>query len=305
MIVWRGCLLLLALLGPGVQPCTAQNFDPEECGSIDGKLLTQLRSVTTACPLTLRGSAGFDSEGLWGDALVAFNREGAMVAIHERPQPRTYAFDGVIDHVGHEGDTLYWGLWRSGTFYSDPGGRRSSLDEGRSMAYIVGVSSYRAAISDRMSGRLRRLSSLPAEGATAYSMIGQTGVVSNKDNDGHQPPIGEIREAHATLDFKTHTGMLDVSVEVRGATATIQLPLKPKNESAGFDSGAISEGGPCIRPAPEEYCPQAEVQFYGRDGEFLGVTFTFGPTTVMPFPVWSGARLNNVFSKGSVVLRRK
>jgi len=97
---------------------------------------------------------------------------------------------------------------------------------------------------------------------------------------------------------------LDLTIEVRGTTATIQLPLEPQNKILGFTTGVRSTGGPCRRPSPDEYCPSADGQFYGRDGQYLGITFSYGHNAVLPEAASVAAHLNNVLAQGAVVLRR-
>jgi hypothetical protein len=97
---------------------------------------------------------------------------------------------------------------------------------------------------------------------------------------------------------------LDLSIEVRGTIERIQLSLEPQNKIFGFGSGGIGKGGPCRQPAPEEFCPSAAAQFYGRDGEFLGLTFSYGHNAVLSEAASVAAYLNNVMAQGGVVLRR-
>jgi hypothetical protein len=46
------------------------------------------------------------------------------------------------------------------------------------------------------------------------------------------------------------------------------------------------------------------VQFYGRDGQFLGITFSYGHNAVLPEAASAAAHLNNVLVQGAVVLRK-
>jgi hypothetical protein len=84
----------------------------------------------------------------------------------------------------------------------------------------------------------------------------------------------------------------------------IDFPLVAADQIMGFNSGAVSKDTPCRRPAPEEYCPVAEMQFFGRDGQFLGIFFSYGHNTVLPEAASVAAHLNNVLAQGAVVLKR-
>lgn len=228
-----------------------------------------------------------------------------MVAIHDREAGATSAFSGTVDHTGQQDDVVHWGLWRSGTIETLLSKHRYTVDESTSVPYIVGVSSHTVATNDRASGRLLRWSDLPNDVVATYTLVGDVGVVSQKDKRGNIVPVGKVQAAQATVDFKNRTGHLDVSVSVRGTIATIQFPLEPQDEILGFGAGARSAGTPCYRPAPDEFCPAASMHVYGRDGQFLGITFSYGHNAVLPVAASSAAYLNNVFAQGAIVLRRK
>jgi hypothetical protein len=276
-----------------------------DCGTIDAALLTRSAAAQTLCPLLLLGGAAFYTDQIRGDdLLVALNKEGAMVAVHNRTAEATSSFSGTIDHTGQQEDVVHWGLWRSGTIESLPSRRRFTVDESTAVPYIVGVSAHSVATNDRAAGRLHRLSDLPADVVATYTLVGETGVVSRQDTQGNVVPVGKVHAAHATIDFKNRTGQLDLTIEVRGTTAMIQLPIEPQNKILGFSTGGRSTGGPCRRPAPEEYCPAADGQFFGRDGQYLGITFSYGHNAVLPEAASVAAHLNNVLAQGAVVLRR-
>jgi hypothetical protein len=313
----RSQLVVLCLLSVGWLPAQ-QSSEPQrppilgtgqglafDCGTIDAALLARLRAAKTLCPLALIGGAAFRTDSIVGDGLlVAFDKEGAMVAIHHREAGATSSFSGTVDHTGQQEDLVHWGLWRSGTIETLLSKHRYTVDESTAVPYIVGVSSHSVATNDRATGRLLRWSDLPGDIVATYTLVGDVGVVSQKDKQGNIVPVGKVQAAQATLDFKNRTGHLALSVEVRGTTATIQFPLEPENKILGFGAGARSAGTPCHRPAPDEFCPAATAQFYGRDGHFLGVTFSYGHNAVLPEAASVAAHLNNVLAQGAVVLRR-
>ena len=102
-----------AILGTGT--ALGLSYD---CGTIDAALLARSAAVQTVCPLFLLGGAAFYTDQIRGDdLLVALNRAGAMVAVHNRPAEATSSFSGTIDHIGQQDDVIYWGLWRSGTIF--------------------------------------------------------------------------------------------------------------------------------------------------------------------------------------------
>jgi hypothetical protein len=297
---WLGAQQRPPILGTSAAP--GLSFD---CGTIDAALLTPLKVTKTLCPLALIGGAAFNTDSIIGDGLlVALDTKGAVVAIHNRDAGSTSSFSGIIDHVGQQDDAIFWGLWRSGTIDLLPSERHYVVDESNAVPYIVGVSSHTVATNDRAAGRLRSLSDLATDTDASFTLLGDAGVVSRKDYQGNIVPIGKVLAAHATVDFKNLVGQLDVSIEVRGTTATIQLPVEPENKILGFSSGIRSTGGPCRRPAPQEFCPAATARFYGRDGQFLGVTFSYGHNTVLAEAASVAAHLNNVFAQGAMVLRR-
>jgi hypothetical protein len=277
---------------------------PYDCGDLDVALLASLRVVRTVCPLALLGGASFQTLNGTEESLVAFDTQNAVVAIHSRLGNATSSFIGTIDHTGQQGDTIFWGLWRNGTLAELPSGHRRAIDENIAIPYIVGVKSNLVAANDRVAGRLHRFTALPTDATARYTQIGDVGIVSQKDYQGNIVPVGKVANAQATMDFKNRTGQLEMSVAVRGTTATIQLGLEPAGRIGGFDSGAQSLKGPCRLPAPEEFCPTATVRFFGRDGEFLGITFSYGHQTVLSEADSVGARLNNVLAQGAVVLRK-
>ena len=294
--------------GPRLPPILGTGSGPGpsyDCGGIDAAVLTQSVAVQTQCPLALLGGAAFYTDQIRGDnLLVAFNKEGAMVVIHNQPAEATSIFTGTVDHIGQQDDVIHWGLWRSGAVESLPSKQRHTVDESIAIPYIVGVSSSTVASSDRFSRHLRRLTALPAEGIAKYTLLGDVGVISRKDMRGNVVPIGKVQAAHATVDFKNSTGQVDLSIEVRGTIENIQLSLEPQDRTFGFGPGATGNGRPCRKPAMDGFCPTAAAQFYGRDGQFLGVTFAYGHNAVLSEAASVAAYLNNVPAQGAVVLRR-
>ncbi len=275
------------------------------CVGIDASILAPLQATQMQCPLELVGGAAFYTDQIRGDNLVvAFNQEGAMIAAYNPPANATSAFNGKVDHIGQKDDVIHWGLWHAGTVEAVPGRRRYVVEEDRAIPYIVGVSSIHVASVDRFTRHLRRLTALPAEGIANYTLLGDVGVISQKDMRGQVVPIGRVLSAHAILDFKNRTGQVDLSITVRGTTERIQVSLAPQNQISGFDSGATGKGGPCRQPAPDNFCPAADVQFYGRDGQFLGLTFSYGHNAVLSEAASVAAYLNNVYAQGAVVLQR-
>lgn len=293
---------------PGFSTAGGTNPGPEltwDCGTIDAALLTRLASVKTQCPLALIGGAAFETDSIKGDTLLAaFNKEDAMVAVHSGidANSATSSFGGTIDHVGQQEDVIHWGLWRSGAIETLPSKHRYTVDESAAVPYIVGISAHYVAARDRVAGQLKRLSDLPDDVVAIYTLAGETGVVSGKDFQGNFVPVGRVEAANGTIDFKNRTGQIDLTIEVRGTTATIHLPLKPRNRILGFSAGAESVGTPCRGPA--DSCPSANAQFYGRDGQYLGIAFRYEHNAVLPEAASVAARLNNVFANGAVVLQK-
>lgn len=288
------------ILGPGTG--VSMQYD---CGSMDATLFPRLGIVKTLCPLAVQGNV-FYSDNIRGEELlVALNRDGAVVAIHDRTDNAADTFEGTIDHTGQHDDVIYWGLWRNGNVLTSPGNRRYAVDETRAIPYIAGVSTHVVAVNDRL--RLRRLihglSDLPTDGVASYTMVGQTGVVSGKDSDGKVVPVGEVQNANAVVDFKNRTVQLDFSVAVRGTKATISLPLKSRDQGMGLNAGAESIGPSC-KAALGIGCPQVTAQFYGHDGEFIGILFSYVHHTVLPESAWVAAHLSNVPAQGALVLRK-
>jgi len=252
--------------------------------------------IVAACGMTPAVSAGaqpsigpFAAQGrvvrgnIDGDQLlVTLNRDGAVVAIHDPTSNQTDAFDGTIDHVGHDDQVIYWGLWRTGTLREGTATR--PIDEALAVPYIVGTST-------RM---------VPIDGVAAYTMIGETGVVSSRDMQRNLVPTGTVQSARAVVDFKNRRVQLDLTTDVRGTTATMSFPMTARTAVLGLRSGAESTR-PC-QQAPQEWCPHAEAHFYGPHGEYLGVTFLYAHTTVLPESAWVPAHLANVYAQGAVVL---
>jgi hypothetical protein len=80
------------ILGTGADP--GLSYD---CGTIDAALLTRSAATQTLCPLLLLGGAAFYTDQILGDnLLVALNKEGAMVAAHNRTAEATSSFCGTI-----------------------------------------------------------------------------------------------------------------------------------------------------------------------------------------------------------------
>ena len=306
MLAGGGWLQAQQTIAPKVPPILETTIGPVyPCVSIDPSILVPLKATQVQCPLELVGGGAFYTDQIHGDNLVvAFNQEGAMIAAYNPSAKATSAFTGTVDHIGQKDDVIHWGLWHSGTVEAVPGRQRYAIEEDRAIPYIVGVSSIHVAAVDRFTRHLRRLTSLPAEGIAHYTLLGDAGVVSQKDMRGNVVPIGRVMSAQATVDFKNRTGQLDVSTVVRGTTETIQMSLTPQNNILGFDSGATGKGGPCRQPAADNFCPAAEAQFYGRDGQFLGLTFSYGHNAVLSEATSVAAYLNNVFAQGAVVLQK-
>ena len=301
-----GSLQAQQTIAPKAPPILETPIGPAfPCVSIDASVLVPLKATRVQCPLELIGGAAFYTDQIRGDNLVvAFNQEGAMIAAHDPSAKATGAFTGTVDHIGQKDDVIHWGLWHTGTVEAIPGRRRYAVEEDKAVPYIVGVSSGHVASVDNFTHHLRRLTSLPAEGIAHYTLLGDAGVVSQKDMRGNVVPIGKVLSAQATVDFKNRTGQLDLSIVVRGTTETIQMSLTPQNNILGFDSGATGKGEPCHRPAPDTFCPAAEAQFFGRDGQFLGLTFSYGHNAVLPEATSVAAYLNNVFAQGAIALQK-
>lgn len=298
-----GSLQAQQTIAPKATPILETPIGPAfPCVSIDASVLVPLKATRVQCPLELIGGAAFYTDQIRGDNLVvAFNQEGAMIAAHDPSAKATGAFTGTVDHIGQKDDVIHWGLWHTGTVEAIPGRRRFAVEEDKAVPYIVGVSS---GFGRQLHAPPASPDSLPAEGIAHYTLPGDAGVVSKKDMRGNVVPIGKVLSAQATVDFKNRTGQLDLSIVVRGTTETIQMSLTPQNNILGFDSGATGKGEPCHRPAPDTFCPAAEAQFFGRDGQFLGLTFSYGHNAVLPEATSVAAYLNNVFAQGAIALQK-
>jgi len=299
----------ILVVGTGVQ----QMFD---CGTVDAALLGRVKSTRTLCPFGAQG-ARFAADAIGGNVLlVALNPAGAVVAIHEPASGTTDAFDGTVDHVGSADQTVYWGLWHKGTVIG-PGDATGTIGDDTAIPYVVGVTASTVATSDRLhcrtspaaaafpicSGKARFLSDLPIDGSASYALVGETGIVSTRDDAGNVVPIGVIRHAHAVVDFAKRTVQLEVTLEVRGTTANVSFPLTVSNERTGLTGGAAATLA--CQDAPQEWCPHAEAHFYGRDGSFIGVSVLYAHSAVLPQPVWVSAHLANVDAQAGFVLRRE
>jgi hypothetical protein len=287
-----------------------------DCGTIDAALLTRVGGTRTLCPFGAQGQR-FASEGIGGNVLlIALNPAGAMVAIHEPGSGATDAFEGTIDHVGSADQTVYWGLWHTGTILSADG-QTGKIGDDNAIPYIAGVTAHSVASSDRVhcrtspaaatlpvcSSKARFLSDLPTDGSATYTLAGQAGVVSTRDDAGNVVPIGTITRGHAVVDFAHSTVQLELTVEVRGTTEQMSFPMTVRSERYTLADGV--EATLACQDAPQEWCPHAEAHFYGRDGSLIGVNLLYAHTAVLPQPVWVAAHLANVDAQGALVLRRQ
>jgi hypothetical protein len=279
---------------------------------MDDALLVRLSATQLLCPFAVQGRI-FAGEVGGDHLLIALNREGALVGLEDPTSKTTIAYTGLIDRAGQKDQVIYWGLWRQGQLL-EADGRKRVIDDSNAIPFIVGVGAHTLAISDRWhcditpasppvcSSKARFLSELPSDGIANYALVGEAGVVSSRDFTGAIVPTGTVRKAQASVDFKNHSVQLQMAIEVRGTTAVFAMPLLPRDKMFGLISGA--EGYTPCTGAPEEWCPTASAQFYGRDGEFMGVTFLYVHNALLPESAWVSAHLANVNAVGAVVLQK-
>jgi hypothetical protein len=275
---------------------------------MDDALLVRLAATQLLCPFSVQGRIFFGDIG--GDTLlIALNREGALVGIEDPTSKTTIAYSGSIDRAGQKDQVVYWGLWRQGEVL-EADGRKRVIDDSNAIPYIVGVGAHTVAVSDPGHCQAmpapgpactskRFFSDLPVDGIANYALVGDAGVVSSRDFTGAIVPTGTVRKAQASVDFKNLSVQLEMTIEVRGTTAVFAMPLRPRDKMYGLIAGA--EGYTACTAA---WCPTASAQFYGRDGEFIGVTFLYEHTTLLPESAWVPAHLANVNAVGAVVLQK-
>jgi hypothetical protein len=279
---------------------------------MDDALLVRMSATQLLCPFSIQGRIFAGDIG--GDTLlIALNGEGALVGVEDPASKKTIAYSGKTDRVGEKDQVIYWGLWRQGALLQADG-RGRVIDDSNAIPYIVGVGAHTVAVSDRgrchatpapppvCASKARFFSDLPLDGIANYALVGEAGVVSSRDATGAIVPTGTVRKAQVSVDFKSHSMQLEMTIEVRGTTAVFAMPLLPRDKIYGLTAGA--EGHTPCNGASEEWCPTASAQFYGRDGEFLGVTFSYVHHTLLPESAWVPAHLANVDAVGAVVFQK-
>jgi hypothetical protein len=272
---------------------------PAECQPPAPDLLARVAATRLVCPLSTQGPVMASYELQGESLLVAFDARGAVVGLTDGASTGSLAFAGRVERTGSAADTVHWGLWREGQLLHGSGTDRAEprrIDDTSAIPYVVGVPSTAVHRTDLLAGRSRRMSALPESGIASYRLAGEAGVVSERDTDGGVVPLGSVQSARATVDFGAGTVRVEFRSAVRSTAATLELELAPR-DSIG--------GGVELQRSCDGECPTVEGRFYGRDGEYLGITFRYRHHEHLPEPAAVAARLMNVHAQGAFVLQRE
>jgi hypothetical protein len=301
----RKALLLAALLCVTSLPCAAQFF-AEECAPLLPGVEDLLGSPKLICSAVAQQyPADIAQVGL----TLLIDERGALRGLANRDEPpATAVFPGSIANVGSVDDTIFWGTWMPGAVRRFEGEREISWP-GMSGAqhYVAGLPPDFFFRKDVLGGSVR--TPLPTAGTADYRLLGRP-VISSRhsgnanittDTDGNGNPIdpGPIENATVRVDFAEGTGVAEVTFSVRGVRAQSRIPLERRNRiSSTYESTNCAE-------SVRHICPTAELRFYGRQGEFVGLRVQIPYQAVMSEPDRVARRLQNVRGFTAIALRRE
>jgi len=272
-----------------------------ECDPLDPALALLVPESRLRCGVGMQSYLG----GEFGDHVSTFavDREGAVRALIARGEPALALLTpGPITHYGAEDDTIYWGLWMPGRVRRFEGTQeRGSYAATVTHPYVGGITASEYLRHDVLRAGGTPSSPVPTEGTITYAMLGSPFIASRDEVNFRSNIIepGPIRGASVQVDFARGTAVARIGYTVRGVEADFRFELvRRKPPSTTFTSVSCTDTG-------YDICSDAELQFYGRQGEFAGLLFRLNYNTAMSEGQRVPARLNNVKGYGAVALERR
>jgi hypothetical protein len=300
----RTALLLAAFLFVTSLPCAAQFFE-EECAPLLPGVEDLLGSPKLVCSAVAQQyPADIAQIGL----TLLIDEQGALRGLANRDDPpATAVFPGAIANVGSVDDTIFWGNWMPGPVRRFEGEREVSWPGMMgAQHYVAGLPPDLFYRKDLFSGRVR--TPLPISGIADYRLLGRpvissrvlnANITTDTDGDGNPIDPGPVENATVRIDFAEGTGVAEVTFSVRGVRAQSRIPLERRNRTS-----STYESTNCADSA-RHICPTAELRFYGRQGEFVGLRVEIFYQAVMSEPDRVARRLQNVRGFSAIALRKE
>jgi hypothetical protein len=240
---------------------------------------------------------------------LLIDERGALRGLANLAEPPAAAvMSGPMANVGSVDDTIFWGTWMPGPLRRFEGEREiNSYRMTGARHYVAGISPGVFFRKDVLSGRAR--TPLPTTGIVDYRLLGRP-MISSKhlgnpeittdtDVDGNPIDPGPIENATVRVDFEEGTGVAEMAFSVRGVRARSRIPLERRNQgSSTFESVDCGD-------SLQHICPTAELRFYGRQGEFVGLSVSIHYQAVIREPDRVARRLQNVRGVSAIALRRE
>jgi hypothetical protein len=289
-----GSLLTTALLFLASPRGEAQFFT-EECSELPASVEERLAGLTRICGTNAQQSAhsarsmGFT---LWVDeqkALRAMAGNGEPVA--------AATIEGPVSNAGSVDDTIFWGTWVSGVVTWYEGDREVSSHRASALPYAAGRTPGTFFREDVIAGRAR--TPMPTTGTVGYRLLGRPAISSSNDTDGNAVALGSIEDATVRVDFDADTAVAEFTFFVRGLSTRTRIQLRrldrPSDRFVAADCG----------DALARVCPDAELEFYGRQGEFVGLhVSTLHYNAAMDESARVARKLQNVRGATAIALRK-
>lgn len=278
-------------------------------GSAEAQFVEDCQAITPAIANLLGATRSLCTGATQG--LVSDRDTAATLLVDERGVLRGFitrgdkalAFQGAIAHHGSVDDTIFWGTWMAGAVTEFEGERVSRRDQRAATPYVAGVDPGLYFRRDVFGGSVR--SPLPVAGSANYRLLGRPVISSegnvtlpNADNDRRAIDPGPIGGATVHVDFATGTGVAQITFTVRGVRTELRVPLRRRSSTSPFTAE-------CGDEVPAHHCPSAEVRFYGRQGEFMGLDFSVPYQGVNTHQAMAAARLANARGHAVIALRRE
>jgi hypothetical protein len=289
----------LAWLAAGLLAAPASAQFVEECATPPPAVEDLLRSPRRICTGNTQGVlAPRDQSGT-----LLIDDQGRFRGVVRLSGEYAAAFSGGISHDGSVDDTIFWGVWTRGPLVSIDDGTVSRRDVTVPIPFVAGVEPGVFFRREVFRGGVRL--PMPVSGAATYRLLGRPAIFSDEsavrahtDSDGVPIDPGLVENATVRVDYGTGVGALDITFVVRGVTSRMTVPLLRRTTTSPFAAN-------CPESLPPHKCPSAEVQFYGRQGEFMGLEFRVPYQGVPNYDAMVAARLENGRGYSLMALRRE
>lgn len=295
----RGYLpILLAGFAVTAPVATRAQF-VEECATTTPAITALTGPVRTLCTGNTQGLVSERDAG----ATLLVDEQRVFRGFIATRSDKALVFQGSTAYHGSVDDTIFWGTWLAGSITEFDGERSSRHEQRAATPYVAGVDPGLFFRRDVFSGNVR--SPLPTSGTVDYRLLGRPVISSdgnvtlaNADNDRRPIDPGPIENATVRVDFASGAGVANVTFVVRGIRTDLRIPLRRRSTTSPFAAD-------CGDEIPPHHCPSAEVRFYGRQGEFIGLDFHVPYQGVATHQAMAAAGLANARGHAVIALRRE